>query len=67
MGGHLHLNNVVLDRVNDQVADRVETQFPHDIAAVCFRGFGAQVQQRRYFFRALSFRQQLSNFALPGG
>ncbi len=38
---HLDLNNIVLDRVNHQIADGMQAQFPHDIAAMSFHRFGA--------------------------
>src|SRR5208283_5571667 len=42
--GHrqLHLDDVVLDRVDDQIADRVKVEFAHDVAAMRLRGLGAQ-------------------------
>jgi len=41
---HLDLDDVVLDSVHDQIADGVQAELPHDIAAMCFHGLGAQVQ-----------------------
>jgi hypothetical protein len=54
---HLDLDDVVLDGVDNQIADGMETEFPHDVAAMGFHGLGAQVQQRGYFLGTLSFRQ----------
>jgi hypothetical protein len=64
---HLDLNDIVLDRVDHKIADRVEAQLPHNVAAMRFHGLRAQIQQRRNLFRALPFRQQLSNLAFSDG
>jgi hypothetical protein len=37
---YLNLNNIVLDRIYHQITDRVNVEFAHDIAAMCFRGLG---------------------------
>jgi hypothetical protein len=42
---HLNLDDVVLDGVHHQIANRVQAEFPHDVAAMGFHGLGAQVQQ----------------------
>ena len=42
---HLDLDDVVLDGIDHQIADGVQTQFPHDVAAVSLHRLGAQVQQ----------------------
>ena len=41
---HLDLDDAVLDGIDNQIADRVQTQFPHDVAAVSLHRLGAQVQ-----------------------
>lgn len=38
---HLHLDNIVLDRVNNHIADRVKAELAHDVVAMCFRGLRA--------------------------
>jgi len=40
----LDLDNVVFYRVNDQVPDRVQAELSHNVAAVRFSSFRAQVQ-----------------------
>ena len=64
MGWHVDLNDIVLDRVNHQVSNRVKAELPHDVAAMSFDGFRAQVEQRGDLFRALPFRQQLRDLTL---
>src|SRR5258708_2947985 len=41
---HFDLNNVVLDGVHHQIADRMKTQFAHDVAAMRFHGLCTEVQ-----------------------
>ena len=50
-----------------KIADGVEAQLPHDVAAVSLHGLGAQVQQAGDFLRAVAFCQQLSDLAFAGG
>jgi hypothetical protein len=42
---HLNLDNVVLDGIDDQVADRMQTEFAHNIAAMGFDSLGAQTKE----------------------
>ena len=42
---HLDLDDVVLDGIHNQIADGVQAEFPHDVAAMRFHGLGAQVQE----------------------
>ena len=64
---HLDLDDVVLDGVYHQITDGVQAELPHDVAAMCLHGFGAQIQEYRHFLGALSFSKKLSDFPLPGG
>src|SRR5208282_3630862 len=65
--GHLHLDNIVLDSIHNQIANRLDVEFAHDVAAMCLRSLGAQVQKTSYFLRAFSLRQELNHFALARG
>ena len=40
----LDLNDVVLDRIDNQIADGVQAKFPHNVTAMCLHGLSAQVQ-----------------------
>jgi hypothetical protein len=66
MRRYLDLDDIVLDGIDHQIADRVQAEFPHYVAAMCFHGLGAQVQERCDFLGTFSFRQKLSNFTFPG-
>src|ERR1700691_1378 len=63
---HLNLDDVVLDCVHDQIADGVQAELPHDVAAVGFHGLGAQVQQYGHFLGTLPLSEKLGNFTLAG-
>src|SRR5260370_35086643 len=63
----VNLNDIVLDGVDDQIADGVQAEFSHDVAAVRFHRLRAQVQQRSDFLGTLSLRQKLSDLTLPSG
>jgi len=61
-----YVNDIVPDRVEHQIADRVQLELAHDIRAMSFGGFHAQSQRNRDLFRALTLSQQLYHFALAG-
>src|SRR5271155_3812139 len=63
---HLDLDDVVLDGVHNQIADRVQIELSHNVAAMCFHGFCAQVQEYGHFLGALSFSKKLSDFTFTG-
>jgi hypothetical protein len=60
---HLDLDDVVLDGVNHQVANGMQTELAHDIAAMSFHGLGAQVQEYGHFLRTFAFGKKLRSFA----
>src|ERR1700677_1632525 len=64
---HLDLDDVVLDGIHNQIANRVQAELPHDVAAMSFDRLGAQVEHRCDFLGALPFRKKLSDFALADG
>lgn len=55
LGRHLDLDYVVLDGVDNQIADGMKTELPHDVAAMRFHRLGAQVEQGSHFLGAFSF------------
>ena len=55
-GDESTLDDIVADGVEDKLGDGVEIELEHDIGAVRFRCFYADVQKRRDFFVALAFR-----------
>jgi hypothetical protein len=59
---YLDLNDVVLNSVDNQIADGVQAQFPHYVAAMRFHGLSAQVQEHCHFLGAFPFREKLRNF-----
>ena len=59
-----HLDNAVANCVQHQLAQTMETEFAHDVAAVSFRRLHAEIEHHRDFFGALSFRQELYDFPL---
>src|ERR1700687_929187 len=61
---HIDLNDVVLHRVDDDIANRVKSQFTHDVAAMSFRGLRAEIEDRGDFLGALALRQELNHLAL---
>jgi hypothetical protein len=39
--GHFDLDDLVLDGIHDQITNRVQVEFAHNLATVCFHGLGA--------------------------
>jgi hypothetical protein len=62
---YLYLNDVVLHCVNNQISDRMETKFPHDVAAMRLGSFCAQIEHASYFLRTFPLGEKLNDFALP--
>lgn len=48
----------------NQIRDRVEIQFEHNICTVGLDRLGANVQNRRHFFIGFAFRDELNRFSL---
>src|SRR5882757_3192063 len=61
---NLGLYDLISHRIPDQLAHRMQLQFPHDVCAMRFRRLHADSQSHRYFLAALSLGKQLYNFAL---
>jgi hypothetical protein len=49
----------------DELADRVDLKFAHDIGSMCFRGSNADPKSDSDFLAALTIRQQLNNLLFP--
>jgi len=45
IGRNFDLNDLVLDGIDDQVADGVQAELSHDVAAMRLNGFGTQIEQ----------------------
>src|SRR5208282_5537487 len=63
---HLNLNDVVLGGIDHQIANGMQAELAHDVAAMSFHGLGAQVQQRGHFLGTLALCEKLSDLPLPG-
>lgn len=61
---YLYLDDVVLHCVNNQISDRVETKFPHDVAAMGFGSLCTQIEHTSYLFRAFPLGEKLNDFSL---
>src|ERR1700747_1033883 len=57
-----NLDNVVANRVQHQLAQTVEIEFAHDVAAVCLRRLHAEVQYYGDFLCTLSLSEKLQDF-----
>ena len=66
IGWNLDLNDLVLDGVHNQVTNGVQTEFSHNVAAMCFHCFRAQVEQRGRLLGTFSLCKELRDFSLPG-
>ena len=58
------MNDIVTDRVEDQVTEGVTMESFHDVGAMCFDCFDAQIEQSGYFFARFAFRKKLNNLSL---
>src|SRR5262245_30249098 len=54
-----YLNDVVADSIEHELTDRMEPEFPHNIRAVSFGGFDAQIQSDSDFLTAFTLGEQL--------
>src|SRR4051812_28303402 len=61
------LNDLVANCVTDQIADRSEAKFAHDIRAMGLDSLDAHAQCRGGFLVAPPLGQQLNDLALPWG
>src|SRR2546422_9328975 len=58
------LDNLVTEGVSNQFGDRVQSQFVHDVGAVCFGRLDADAQRCGNLLVAFPFGQQLHNLPL---
>ena len=59
----LRLDNLVADRIEDQLTDRLNMQFVHYSGAVVINGSFADMEGSTNFFVAFAFSEQLNDFA----
>jgi hypothetical protein len=62
--GASRFDDLILYRVAHYFADGVHLEFSHDIGPMSFGGLNAYSERHRYFLAALSFGEELNNFAL---
>jgi len=55
------MNDIVTDRVEDQITKAVTTESFHDVGAMRFDCFDAQIQQSGDFLARFAFRKKLNN------
>src|SRR5262245_60711343 len=67
LAGQSYLNDLILDCVANQFADRMQLEPAHDVGAMRFRGFHADVQGHGNFLAGLAFGEKLHDFALAPG
>src|SRR4030095_9154654 len=67
IAGRSYLNDLILDGVANQFADRVQLEPAHDIGAMGFRGFHADVTGHRNFLAGLALGEELHNLSLAAG
>jgi hypothetical protein len=63
----LHLNDLVTDRVPDQIAQRTEVQLAHQVRAMRLDGLDADIECGRRFLVTLAFGQELDELSFSRG
>jgi len=58
------MDDIVTERIEDQITEGVTMESFHDVGAMCFDCFDAQIEQSGYFFARLAFRKKLNNLSL---
>jgi hypothetical protein len=53
------MDDIVTERIEDQITEGVTMESFHDVGAMCFDCFDAQIEQSGYFFARLAFRKKL--------
>src|SRR5579864_1379637 len=56
-------NDLITHGVAHQLAEGMQVQLAHDVAAMCFHGLNADIQGRSDFFAPVTLRKELNNFA----
>lgn len=65
--GLVDLDDSVSDCVKRQIRHGVQVEFPHEISAVGFRCFDAQIERHSDFFAGLALGKKLDHFPLAWG
>src|SRR5437899_11818881 len=62
-----NLDDMVANRIEDQLAPGVEAEFTHDVCSVPLSGLDTQIQHRSDLFRALTLGHELHDLTLARG
>lgn len=65
--GSKDLDNSIAHRISGQVGDGMQAEFAHQVGAMRFSCFDAEIESNCDFLAGLTFGQQLNDFALASG